>query len=382
LPIQLEQQQFMIENTETERFSFQLISYFMEHEDYTVFNFKEKILENFNHAYYQILFIYSKPLHNDVNIEALFEKISIMKQQLRKTFFSFNPSILVLCTNSELKLDKIETPKNVTFVNLEGAEELKEKVDLLEVYPKLGVVSVKQPIELITLNINRLSLGYAKKINEIFSKKRFGGTLFILMVLTFSYLLGSFFPETYKALEPYILFNKADFKPYQVYQLITNSFIYEPLFSLFINGIILFNFGLMIERLFGTTRYLFIVALSFILSNSLMHAFTPYEVASVGFSPLIYGLIGAFIYAFLVFRRLLAYTLRRMMVFFGFAFIFLFVFFDLAFLTSMIGAGLGGIIGAFIVGIPNARNSSFKNRALTFIFTVLVMTLGVLISIK
>jgi rhomboid protease GluP len=381
MPIQLEQQQFMIENTETERFSFQLISYFMEHEDYTVFNFKEKILENFNHAYYQIILIYSHPLHNDVNIEALFEKVTVMKHQLRRTFFSFNPSILVLCTNSDLKLDKIEAPKNVALLKLIGAD-VREQ-DLIDVYPKLRETHLKEPIELITLNINRLSLGYAKKINQIFSKKRFAGTLILLMLLTFSYLIGKFYPTVYESiLAPLIFFDKSDFKPYQVYQLITNSLVFEPLLSLVINGIILFNFGLMVERLFGTWRYLLIIALTFILSNSLMHAFSPYEIISVGFSPVIYGLIGAFIYAFLVFRRLLAYTLRRMMVFFAFAFIFLFILFDLAFFTSMVGAGLGGLVAAFIVGIPNARNSSFKNRTLTSVFTVLVITLAVLISMK
>ena len=94
-----------------------MIHYFLEKQDYSIFNFEEKILENFNHDFYHIVYIYSAPLYNDVNIDTLFEKIEIIKKRLRKNFFVLNPRILIVATNATIDFTRIDIPKNVDVIN-------------------------------------------------------------------------------------------------------------------------------------------------------------------------------------------------------------------------------------------------------------------------
>lgn len=379
MPIQLEQQQFLIQNTESERFSFELIERFMREEDYTVFNVEEKILENFNHAYYQIVYIYSAPLLNDGHLETLFEKISAMQLQLRKTFLSFHSRILVIATNCEIRLDKTEAPKHVQLVSINNERELKEHALIKEFYPVLLNQPYQAPLPIITLNINKLSLEYAQKMNKVFNKKSFLVTGFLLAYFSLVLVLGQFFPYLYNDFIPLLRLNHHEFS---IIGLLGNSFLYADPITTVVNILILIQFGLMMERIYGSLRYLFILLLSILLSNTLIFAFGSYVSISFGFSPIIYGLFGAFVYSFLVFRRLFAYTLRKMMSFFVLSFIFLILFFDIAFFVAILGAFIGGLMGSFIVGIPYARNSTRTYRLLTTVLMAVILFMGVLIGLK
>lgn len=374
----LEQQQFIIKNTETENYSLNIVYYFLENEDYTLFNFPEKILENFNHGYYHIIMVYSEPLLNDVNLEVLYDKINMVKKQLLKTFFYINPKLLIISTNNDMRLDKIETPKGVTIISANRKDELTSNEVIQEIYPELQNKPLNIPFEELTHNINKVNIEYAAKLNKIFNKKRYAVNFSLIFLLISTFIVHLFFFD----LMPYFAINRDVFNEGNIYQLLTNNLYYSDVITIIFSTFILFNFGLLIEKIYGSLRYIVIVLMTFITSNALLLAFIDQDTYPVGFVMMIYGLIGAFIYTFLVFRRFLAYTIKRTLYFLVFAVIFFLIFMDFTYFTAMIGALLGGIIASFIVGIPHARNSTLKNRGLSLIYSILLIVLAVSIGLK
>ena len=379
MPVKLEQHRFKIENTEVERFSFELIEYFMREEAYTMFNIEEKILENFNHADYQIIYIYSEPIINNAHLDILFEKINVMKHQLRRSFFSFRPKILVVATNADMNLDDVETPNNVQMVKVSNVNDLQNHSLFKECYPTIVNRPFNNSLPQITLNINRLSFQHAADLHAIFNKRSFMVTLLTITLVVSMLLIGQFNPHAYSQIRSLLILDANRFAPYA---LITNSLLYISAFSTIFDIFIMVQLGLLIERMYGSLRFFTILIVSAILSNTLLFAFRPEAAFTLGFTPIIYGLFGAFVYAFLVFRRLLAYPFRRMLMFLIFVLFLLVTLFDPSYLMAVIGAFIGGLITSFVVGIPHARNSTFKNRFTSGVLLAVLVIIGLFIGLK
>lgn len=379
MPIELEQHRFQIEDTEVERFSFEIIEHLMRDEAYTLFNVEEKVLENFNHAHFQIVYIYSAPLLNDAHLELLFEKLDIMKHELRRSFLAFRPKILVIATNCDLDLEAIEPPKGVQFVQVKNPEDLRHHALFQQVFPTLVERPFKGSLPLITLNINRLNLQYVKDMQAVFSKHSFIVTFMTIALLLGMFLIRQFNPGVYQEIEPLLVLNANRFSPHT---LITNSLLPISVLSIIFDIFFLIQFGLLIERMYGSLRYSLILLLSILLSNTMLFAFRSTPIISLGFTPVIYGLFGSFAYAFLVFRRLLVHAFRRLLTFLILMLFVLLIFFESAYFMAIFGALVGGLISSFVVGIPYARNSTFKIRFSSCLLLIALIVIGLFIGFK
>ncbi len=378
------QSSFMIENTVLENFSFNLVHYFLDRHGYSIFNFEEKILENFNHPYYHIVYVYSKPLFNDVNIETLFEKIAIIKKKLKRDYLLFNPSILILATNCTLDFSKIDMPKNVDFVNATEKEKLYNDEIFKQVYPDVLDFSIDLSFEDLSIKLNAISILMMKKLNSIFNKKHYIVNLILVSLIILIYLLDRFSHNIFNISQiiDTIVLSRDNIKDKYYFSFLTNN-LYDPeLFSIGISVLLILTFGVHLEKIYGSLRYLGIILITMIFTNAMLFAFINSEDYIVGFTPIIYTYIGSFFYVVVLFRRYLAHTLKRILKYNLIFFILILFFGSLASLISLIASLIAGFVCAFIIGVSNVKNGNNKHRVLAFVFVLILIILCILIGLK
>ncbi|MDF2698551.1 MAG: Rhomboid family [Haloplasmataceae bacterium] len=368
---------FVIENTELENYSMNLVHFFLDVHNYSIFNFEEKILENFNHPYYNIVIVYSSPIHNDVNIDVLLEKLMIIKKNLLSKFLVIHANILIIATNCTLKKDFFELPKNIDFVNATEKEMLFKDEIISDVFSEILEYHLDLSFETLTFKINMLNIEYAKKVSKIFNKKKVIGNIFLIGFLILSFFLNLFFYE----LNQYFILSRNHIVNNYYFTFLTTTFYEMSPFSLILSIFLLLTLGVRIEKIYGTFRYLLIILLSVIFSNTLVFAFDYHDMI-IGFTPIIYTLISSFIYVFLLFRRFLAFTIKRVLFLISFFFIIFLAVLDYTVIYSMIGALIGGFVTSFIIGVPDADNGSRIHRIIAAIFYMIFIILNITFGIK
>src|SRR5690554_2713524 len=145
---------FVVQKNELQRYSLNLVHYFLDKQEFAFINFKDKILENFNHDYYNIIWIYSDPLINDVNIDTLLDKLSLIKKRLRKKFYLFNQNFLIIATNCTLDLKKVLFPNNIDIINVTDKDNLCKNEIINTVFPDLINYPLNKDFASLALNIN------------------------------------------------------------------------------------------------------------------------------------------------------------------------------------------------------------------------------------
>lgn len=91
------------------------------------------------------------------------------------------------------------------------------------------------------------------------------------------------------ALQPFLIADG------QVYRLLTAMFLHAGLFHILFNGWALWVFGTMVERDYGTARFLAIFFLTGLLASATSYAFGSPAAIGVGASGAIFGIFGAFV---------------------------------------------------------------------------------------
>ncbi len=368
-------QPFVIKNTDLERYAFNLMQYFLDKEDYAIINFEEKILENFNHDYYNIIYIYNAPLINDVNIETLLEKLDLLKKRLRKQFLLFNQNILVLGTNCTIDFSKVDIPDNVDFINVSERSFLNKSGIIRQIYPQLISYPLDLSFEILTYRLNEIGIAYAQNIKKIFNKNHFLINLFLLLAI---FIINYILPM----ISRYLIMTKEGLANHQYYTLLTNNLVDVNLISIILSGFFILSFGIRLEKIYGSLRFLGIIFITMIFSNAFLLAFINSDTYVIGFTPIIYTYVGSFIYVILIFRRFLAYMLKRILVFNVLLIFLMFILGDVVSLVSLIGAFISGFIASFIIGIPKAKNKNITHRLIAAVFTVILVTLLVSIGLK
>jgi rhomboid protease GluP len=373
---------FIVENSDIEKYSLNLVHYFIDKQDFAFINFQEKILENFNHDYYNIIYIYSSPLINDVNIEALSDKLTILKKNLRKQFYLFNQQILLIATNCTLDLTKIVLPKDVAVIN---ATE-KEKLFAHEIIKELFSDLITYPLELnfptLAIKLNEINIAYAKKISTVFNKKQyFTNILFvgILALLYFFTFLNHFYANI-PLLTEHLIVSQVNLKNYYYYTLITNSFVEVDFFWLIISIFFIITLGIRLEKTFGSIRYIIIMILSMLLTNAINFGLLGSPIS--GFIPIVYTFVGVFIYVVIIYRRFLAHMIKRL-ISFSFILLFLIVILgDYSSLFALTGALISGFVSAFIIGVPKTKNGNKIHRILSLGFVFILISLLISLGFK
>lgn len=357
---------YPIEVSEKEKLAVNIMSYFLEKQDYAIFNFQEKILENFNHDYFNIIYIYTEPLINDVNIESFLDKINLMKKLLRKKFFLFHQSILVIALNCSLDMTKITLPKDVDVVCISDKESLAQN-EIINFFPDLLIYPLDLNFDSLAKKLTFLSYKYTKRLSSIFNKKSF-----IISIILVVLILALFTYSLYVDISPLLLLTKGNVQKYHFYTFITNSFIEFNLIWLLIDVFFIITFGRRIEKIYGSLRYLIIIILAIIFSNTLNFAL---KWEYYGFTPIIYAFIGMFTYNIIVFRRYFAHMIKRLLILTSFTIILMLIFNDFNSIIQLLANIIIGVILGFIVGIPKVKNGKIRERFISLFLFLIIITL-------
>lgn len=371
-------------SNDTEYYVYNLMHFFLDKYGYAILNIEEKILENFNHDYYNIIYIYTNPLINDVNVNDLLEKIDLIKHRLKRQFFLFHQRILILAVNCTMDVSQIDIPKNVDIINVSDKTRLSDNSILKEIYPEINDYPLELDPAILSYRLNYLSMNYIRKINQDFNKKdkyvsiSLGVIIVILNLYQYSLNVFKNLPDIY----PYLFLTRDNLNHYRFYTLITNNLISINYLSVLFSVFFLTTLGLRLEKVYGSFRYIVIILSSMIFTNALIFAFSKSNNYFTGFIPILYTFLGSFIFVIINYRRFLAMLLRRIIIFNLFLLFILAFFSDSTNIIAILGALVAGFVSSFVVGLPNHKTGNKIHRVFAGVFYLVLIVLGIFIGLK
>lgn len=155
------------------------------------------------------------------------------------------------------------------------------------------------------------------------------------------------------------------------WRIVTSMFLHIGFLHLIMNMIALYYLGMMVERIFGSLRFIYIYLLAGIAGGLTSFAFN-ISIAA-GASGAIFGLLGALLFFGSVYRDLFKQTMGKNLI------LILIINIVFGFIVPQIdmGAHLGGLIGGYIasaiVFVPNQRRPFIQIIALVFYFLVIIL---------
>lgn len=282
-----------------------LLHYFITEKNYTPIILQgaedEIWLENLEEDY-KIVRIVLRYIHNEEQYKFdIFKTNRIIKKIKAKTFsWKMKTLSIFLDLGSSVELEKLET-KNLTPIQVTEEKDIKKDKVVRTYYPdlpkRLKQESARDEIEMfvrVTNEINEHNRNDQKKMEDVFSPKLPVITYTLIFINVLCYLLplligreGEFF-NSFAVYGPFI-------KMGQYYRLITGAFLHAGLVHLLFNMYALWIIGIQLESFIGKWRYLLVYFFSAITA-SLLAIVIHSDVASVGASGAIFGLLGALLY--------------------------------------------------------------------------------------
>ncbi|ERJ13828.1 rhomboid family intramembrane serine protease [Haloplasma contractile] len=374
---------YEIRYSDKEELALNIVNYFLKKENFSLFNIPEKMLENFSHPLYDLVFISTERLHSSEAIVHLEHKLKSVKKKMTKTYLIPSPSILFISVDCNIKFDVDQLPKNVEFVSIDSVEDLLSHPIILEDFPAIKTANLTHSFSELSQLINKEGILHLRKIRSMltYTDKPWGYILLIslnvLWFLSFAYL--NVLENQTDQIRPFAL-TQQGVQEGAYWLFITNSFVSRDIFQLIAAAIFTSYFGRFTEKLYGTMRFLGIALFSIGLSNSVSFALTTEH--QFGFFPIVIGLVTAIGYASFNYRRYLMMSFRKMVVpFIG-------IFFIYAFITSyneliaISGAFLGGLLGSVILGLPKKKSKSILKRILFLLGYLAILSISILTGLE
>ena len=256
-------------------------------------------LENLGEEY-QIIRIVSGYIHN--NEQFNFDKFKtkrIMKKIKRKTLSIFNMNVVsfFLDLGENVKLD--EDIKGSLYIKLKDENDIKKNDNILKAFPDLKrkLKFTEKGAELfmkITKDINRHNQEDAKKVEKVFKNKFPMITYILIAINIICYVVPILFGE-YQSIINSFCVHGPSIRHGQYYRLITGAFLHSGIFHLLFNCYALYVLGSQIESFLGKTKFFIIYFASAIFGSLLSITFNG-NVASIGASGAVFGLMGALLY--------------------------------------------------------------------------------------
>lgn len=166
------------------------------------------------------------------------------------------------------------------------------------------------------------------------------------------------------------------------WRIITSMFLHIGIFHLIMNMIALYYLGTVVERIFGSLRFVYIYFLAGIAGGMTSFAFN--VSISAGASGAIFGLFGALLFFGTIYRDLFKQTMGKNLI------LILLINLVFGFMIPQIdmGAHLGGLIGGYIasaiVFVPYQRKMFVQIIALITYFSLIILLgyLGISINLQ
>ena len=318
-------------------------------------------LENLS-ADCQIVRIVSGYIHNDEQFD--FDKFKtkrIMKKIKKKTLsFSMNVLSIFVDLGESVNLEENTIP-NQLWVRANNEKQLEKSTIISETFPDLSekLTYTEKGAELfmkITKDINKHNQEDAQKVEKVF-KSKFPTITYALIALN---VILFIIPLLYGQLQQMVdtlCVHGPSIRAGEYHRLISGMFMHGSLFHLIFNCYALYVLGSQIESFLGKFKFTIIYFLAGIMGSLFSITFNG-NVASIGASGAIFGLMGSLLYFGYHYRVYLGNALKSQIIpliianlFFGF-------------IMSGVdnAAHIGGLIGGLLVTIA----VGVKDKSTTF----------------
>ena len=318
-------------------------------------------LENLNEDY-KVVRIVSGHIHNDEQFAFdVFKTKRIVKKIKRKTF-SLNMNVLSFFLDlGENVTKEINQNPNLLCVNVKDENDIKKNEKVSSVFPDLKkkLVHSEKGVELfvkITNDINKHNKEDANKVEKVF-KSKFPTITYILIALNVIFFVIPVLFGQYNNIINEFCVHGPSIRYGQYYRIITGIFLHGSLLHLLFNCYALHAIGTQLESFLGKAKYLVIYLFSGIIGSLFSMTFSG-NVASVGASGAIFGLMGALVYFGYHYRVYLGNVIRSQIL----PLIVLNLF--LGFISPGIdnAAHIGGLIGGALITV----GLGIKDKSSTF----------------
>ena len=317
-------------------------------------------LENLNEDY-KVVRIVSGYIHNDEQFNFdIFKTRRIMKKIKKKTL-SLNINSLNIFLDLGDNVSKEFDYKDIVCINVNDEDDLKKNDLLKNFFPDLPkkLKYNEDGFELfskITNDINEHNKKDASKIEKVFKSKYPIVTYLLISICVILYIIPYLFSSYNTIINSFCIY-----APYirngEYYRLVTGMFLHGGIIHLLCNCYALYLIGSQLESFLGKTKYIIIYLFGGIC-GSLFSMIFGGNVASVGASGAIFGLMGALVYFGYHYRVYLGNVIKSQII-------------PLIILNLLLGflipgvdifAHIGGLIGGTLITIA----LGIKDKSSTF----------------
>ncbi len=297
----MQEQRFVLDDKNT--LAMKLLHYFITEKGYNPIILQgvddEIWLENLEEDY-KIVRIVTGYIHNEEQYKFdVFKTNRILRKIKAKTLsFKLNTLSIFLDLGTNVDLEEMSF-KNITAITVKEDQDVKKNDILVTHYPDLSkkLRFTEKGVELfvkITNDINHHNQQDHERIENVFTPKKPLITYLLLIIN-----IAAFFVPMLLGTSDEVFTKYAVYGPFiqlgQYYRLVTGAFIHANIFHLLFNMYALWIIGTQLESFVGKARYLGIYVFS-IITASLLSIIVNTNVASVGASGAIFGLLGALLY--------------------------------------------------------------------------------------
>lgn len=344
-------------------------------------------LENLE-AECKVIRIVSGYIHNDEQYDFdVFKTKRIVKKIKRKTF-SFNMNVMSFFLDLGDNVTKeINTNPKLMGIKVTNESDINNSDIVKKLFPDLSkkMEYNEDGIELfakITGDINKHNMEDASKIEKVFKDKGPFITYFLIILNVLCFVLPYLLGQYDNVINEFCIHGPS-VRSGQYYRLITGIFLHGGLMHLFFNCYALYAIGSQIENFLGRIKYIIIYIFSGLM-GALFSMIFGGNVASIGASGAIFGLMGALLYFGYHYRVYLGNVLKSQLI-------------PIIILNLALGFILPGIdnfahIGGLIGGAMITMALGLKDKTTTFekvngwiitsIFTAVILYIAFVYSVR
>lgn len=344
-------------------------------------------LENLD-ADCKVVRIVSGYIHNDEQYDFDVFKTKRILKKIKKKTFSFNVNVMSFFLDmGDNVTQDINVDSKLMGIKVNDESDINKNEFVKKIFPDLSkkLVYSEDGMELfakITNDINEHNMKDASKIEKVFKDKGPYITYLLMAIIVLLYLVPILLGKYNYIINAFCVHGPS-IRAGQYYRLITGIFLHGSVMHVGFNIYALYVIGSQIENYYGRIKYLIIYLFSGLM-GALFSMIFGGNVASIGASGAIFGLMGALLYFGYHYRVYLGNVLKTQLI--------PLIIFNLVLgfiLTGVdnfahIGGLIGGVLIAKAVGVKEKSTTSDKINGwiLTTIFTAVILYVAFIYSAR
>ena len=344
-------------------------------------------LENLD-ADCKVIRIVSGYIHNDEQYDFDVFKTKRILKKIKKKTFSFNVNVMSFFLDMGDNVTKdINSDSKLMGIKISDESDIDKNDIVRELFPDLSkkLVYNEEGIELfakITNDINEHNIKDAQRVEKVFKNKGPYITYILIAINVLLFLVPLLLGQYDYIINAFCIHGPS-IRVGEYYRLFTGIFLHGSIMHLFFNMYALYVIGSQIENYFGKIKYLIIYLFSGIM-GALFSMIFGGNVASIGASGAIFGLMGSLLYFGYHYRVYLGNVLKTQLI--------PLILFNLVLGFILPGvdnfAHIGGLIGGVLitksVGVKDKSSTSdiVNGWIITTIFTLVILYVAFIYSVR